>query len=544
MKKKALSFIMVLTMAASLLVGCGSSDGKDSGNAAGTENGGGSDFKSVTVVNEQSGLDISPFAGRNRLIMSAGQELYASLALPSEPGQELKDFQLDMAKSMNIVDDSTVEFELYDYITDSEGNKITAEDVKFSFDQMSAEGGIPAVSAAIEDVEVTGDYTFTMHFTDGAVGKKEFAISQVGIVSKEWYQNASAEEISSTPATTGPYYVSDFRTGSRVVLTKNENYWQTDESLIPKMHETVFDEINYIVITEAAQRTIAIENGEADVSPISPQDIDRFMNDDGTAKEGWSVWQSTMPGLYALFMNMDENSTSPLASNIKLREAVAYALDRESIRLGAGQTATSGAIVNGYTSPGLAGYNPDFEYYTYDIDRAQKAMDESGAKDVTLKLLYSTDIGITGAETVIQQNLSQIGIKVDLVPTDQALFNTYKYDSSQWDLMIDYKGAANGFSTFMFTSAFDSSAYENGAVNFSHDTTLESLALTAASDFTQENVDAFQEYLRDQYQIVGLFYMNNYVVGQDGFEEIGYDGALDLNINSSVLKENWKSVVR
>ncbi len=544
-KRKVLPFVIAFDMAASILIsGCSTAEkpaanAEDPAGEVATSTG----PKTITIGASQAGFDVSPFAGSSEIRFSTERMLWGMIAMGAdENASTLDTFDLGIAKSLDIVDDTTVNVEIYDYIKDSKGNEIKASDVKFSYETMIETAVLPAVASSLESVEVTGDYTLTFRFADNAVGKKEYTFSKVPIISQAWYESASDEERSTDPATTGPYKVKSFETGSRLILEKVENYWQTDESLIPNQQQTVFDEINYVVIAEATQRSIALENGEIDSCNVTALDISRFMDADGKALDGWTVaYRSSVGGNY-LFLNMAEGST--LQSNPKLREAICYAIDRESMRLGAGETATSSFCINNYGTPALNGYSEDIEFYDYDLEHAKQAFAESGCQNgLKLKALYSQGLLCSKGMPVIQANLAEIGIELELIGVDQALFNTYKNDPQQWDLILDYKGAGNGYVTYMFTSAFDNRGRQWGT-NFTTDETLQELAIKASTEFSQENCDAFQNELKNQYQVIPLFTSYTYNVAQDGITEIVYSSDTQISPNCYKVASDYQSVVK
>lgn len=501
--------------------------------------------RTITVTSSQAGFDISPFSAGNVMKGTTNEAMYSALFYSPYPGAPIDEYQGAIGKSFEIVDETTISIELYDYVTDSQGNTIDANDVKYSYAASAQAGDNPSVAQAVSEVVVDDDMHVTIKLTNAAVGVMESVITSVNIIDGDWFENASAEDRSLNPATTGPYRVQEAVPGSRVVLEKLDNYWQTDESLIPDVQKANFDVVNFMIITEPTQCTIALENGEVDLSQIQASEVERFMNEDGTAKDGWTIYSYDLQMFRVLFFNMDPASGSPLADNIKLREAVTYAIDRESVRLGAGETATSGGNVMALGSPSQAGYDPDWEYYEYDVERAKQALADAGYSEgeLTLRLLYSADTAHNGACTVIQSNLAEIGINCELVGVDMALFNTYKYDSSQWDIILDAKGGS-AYITDTWTQLFDSSGYENGGVNFNQDKTIEQLAIDASLDFTEENLNAFNDYLMSQYQAVGLYYSRRFNVAQNGITEIAKDASWNPNVWSSTVADDYQSVVK
>lgn len=541
----ALALVMCLTLAA-----CASNPPKETTPGSSTDPTGETGEpvtntpESLTYAVQQSSLLVSPYAPNSSTRFYLREALNGYLALPAKAGLTVEEFDMDIAKSLKVVDDLTIEFELYDYVKDNKGNEIKASDVAFSFKACAESGNYPNVVSSVDSVDVTGDYTGTIHFKNGQIGRKEYAISNCAIVSEAWYSQASDEEISTAPASLGTYYVSDYVTGASVTCDKVTDYWQTDASLIPTTKRPGVNQIVFVVNAEPSQRVIALENGEVDATLINGADIHRFINDDLSAVDGYTVYRAPAIGGWFLFLNMDENGPSALAKNPKLREAICYGVDRESVMRAAGISSVSGLLLSSFGAPALAGYWDDPDYYTYDVDRAKQAMAESGLSDVELTAVYVADAGRAAALAVVQENLRELGINLNLKSVDQALLSTVKDDSSEWDILFDYKAASNGYVSYMFTAAFDSSNHKNGAVNFSHDKHLEELALAAATDFTEDNCIAFNKYLRDQYELIGLYSEYEFYVAQDGITQIGYDAAYYPVFQASTFAPDYKSVAR
>ena len=166
------------------------------------------------------------------------------------------------------------------------------------------------------------------------------------IINQEWWENATDAEKQENPATTGPYTVKEFISGSGATIVANDNFWQTDEeylkNLLPAYRNV--KEITYTAITEASMRVIALENNEVDGANISATDLDTFFDyETMQPKDGWIV--DIAPTTYAhyLFPNMDaENSV--VGANLELRKAIFYALDSEQIMIASGYNEATATI--------------------------------------------------------------------------------------------------------------------------------------------------------------------------------------------------------
>ena len=198
---------------------------------------------------------------------------------------------------------------------------------------------------------------------------------------------------------------------SHTTLQKNADYWQTDESLRAYYDVQTFDTINMNVVTESAMRTIALQNGEADlVQNVSANEISSFLNADGSNVEGWNVFSNENGRMNVLMFN---NDNSVFADNKELRQAVLYGIDFEAVRQGYGNTATNGSVCSSF-GPDIAGdFNPEWkneDYYGYDVAKAKELMAKAGYPDggFTVKLLYQNSTTATAGLTVLQAYLAAV----------------------------------------------------------------------------------------------------------------------------------------
>lgn len=114
------------------------------------------------------------------------------------------------------------EIELYDYIKDSQGNPITADDVVFSYEECLNNGSgnqHTALTGNMDSIEKTGDYTVELACNKEAAGAVERMMSRVHVVSKKAYE-ASGDCMRTQPVGTGAYVVDNWVTGSSLSLGK------------------------------------------------------------------------------------------------------------------------------------------------------------------------------------------------------------------------------------------------------------------------------------------------------------------------------------
>lgn len=530
MSKKLFSLLLTACMLIGLLAGCGSSDTPSKTTEAPIEttvpeateaevNEPAADKNLVFVISSDNG-DLSPFGGDSGGRHHTYRMLYDCLCASYGLGNTVKELQSQIAKSWNVVDGTTVDVEIYDYVKDSKGNHITAEDVVYSYEQAIASGTMEKLNGYLDKVTATGDYTVRITLTSASKGAMEWSLTTVPIISKAWFSAASDADKTSDPATTGAYLLKEFSSGSHTTLERNPNYWQTDESLRSYYDSQYYNTITINVLKESSMRVIALENGEADACQNVPAaEISTFLNDDGTAVDGWSVYPDENGRMNVLMFN---NDNSVFADNKELRQAVLYAIDFNSVRLGYGNTPTNGKPCHDFAPNVASDYLDEWDqedYYDYNLDKAKELMAQAGYPDggITVSLMYQNSTTATAGLTVLQSYLAEVGITVELNPVDQALFNSYKYDDTKWDMIVDSK-ATTDFVTTVWQNVFDTNSFANGSACFTHDDQLQAL-LEAAADAeksTDDDLRAFHNYLRDQAYAVGMFWNYSYYVAREG----------------------------
>lgn len=451
--------------------------------------------ESVVVGLAHDPQNIGPFQG-----MSAGRIgiLYTVYEfLVSTEGGEMKGV---MMKDYEKIDDNTYNCTIYDYIYDQAGNHITASDVAWSYNMGMESGNLPKLGS-IESVEVIDDYTVQFKFTDLAVGDLGALWMECPIVSQAAYE-ASEDQMATEPVTTTAFACTEFVSGSKMVFENTGNYWQTDESLTPNTSKHNVDKIEFDIITDSAQLTNALKTGAIDVTNwLADTDVAEFQD-----MEGFEVSPIADNTTYVMLFNCDEEN-GIFANNKELRQAFAYALDSNVILQGAlGE--------NGYTAKtwGNTNYSDyvdawkDEEYYEYDLEKAKELLAAAGGEGLTVRLMLQTSDTNTKIATIIQALLGQLGVTVELATYDAQLANEYKYQPEQWDIMLD-QGGSTSYLANVWKLAWDRRDYvHGGAENFVVDDELQSLLETCLAEetHTEESMDAFHQYLKEQCYGIGL----------------------------------------
>lgn len=488
-------------------------------------------------------FDLTPFYSA-----AGGREQILNLIWPrmiylSSYGGKLEDAEMWLAKKVEKVDDTTYNVEIYDYIYDSKGNHITSEDIKWSYEMNMNQGQQTEIAGVYGGIDIIDDYNMVFHLNSPGDGKIEVLLGfhRLTICDKEWYESTTDDEHRVDAATAAAYRIKAYKTGSYVVLEAVDNYWQKDEALKGVSGQQNVKTIYCPIITEKAVRATEITTGEVDYASIDVSNLSMFV-ENGKVKPGYYFKAAGGATCMTLFLNMDKESGSPVATNEKLRQAILYAIDRESALLAAGfEPDVSAWVCNDIGTPKMAGYRPEWAetWWKYDPDKAMQLLEEAGYKDgITLRFMYTSTFN-AGMIAVVQECLDAVGIHTNAEPYDQALYNQYKYDSSQWDLELDFKG---GYSLMDdWYNLFNAAGYANGGANFCKDQALYDALDAGMTTGTQEAFDAIHNRLQELALGTGLYAQATLHVARDGILDMPMNNYMQPMIGAFVFADNFTS---
>jgi len=467
--------------------------------------------------------DLAPYSsssnGRNSIMFA----LYEYLGVLEHVGGEVKG---QIMKEYSSDDGFVYDIVIYDYVHDTAGNPITADDIVFSF-ETAKEKGNSTNTRRIEQIEKTGEYSVRLKINANYVGGFSSVLSAVPIVSIAAYE-ASSDEMAATPVATSPYKVSEFVPGSSVTLERTDNYWQKDASLQTVYATANSAKITYTTIKEAAQMSIALETGNIDMGlSLDAMEAARFM-EGGNSANGFTVFEEITNIGNQIYLS--GNPDGPFYDNLALREAVLYAIDKQGL---------VDAVLNGY---GLIEYTfgaesfGDFQeswknedYFDYNPEKSKQLLQEAGYKDgeLTLRIMTDNTSLRNKVAQIVQSFLLNVGIKSEILQYDSALFNSYKTTPTEWEICLDNTGASD-YVVSAWRSKFDARQFDLGSTNGWKDDTMQALLEKALAfdGHTAEDVEAFHQYFKSQAYAMGLFNHTFFTVAVDSINNIKYDSKM------------------
>lgn len=323
----------------------------------------------------------------------------------------------ELAESWQIAPDgNSVTFRLRRNAKFHDGTPVTAKDVKWSFDRAVSVGGFATFQMGAGSLEkpeqfiVVDDHTFRINF----IRRDKLTMNNIAVPVPCIY-NSELVKKHATPqdpwglawtrnntAGGGAYKVEAFRPGQEIVYVRNDD-WKSGPT--PRLRRIVQREV-----PNAGNRRALLIKGDIDMTfDMPPKDFSEM------AREGGNVKVATMPIENAMFY-VGMNVTRPPFDNVKVRQAVAYALPYDKIH----ETALYGRGAKLYGAPSLQVKTtawPQPTGYRTDLARARALMAEAGAA-AGFETTLSLDLGgaTVGEPTaiLIQESLAQIGIRTQI----------------------------------------------------------------------------------------------------------------------------------
>lgn len=306
----------------------------------------------------------------------------------------------ELATEWEWTSDNEIVFKLRDDVVFHNGNKLTAEDVVFTFERARDSAVCSSKLVFLVSVEALDDYTvkmtLTQHYTDWLILLSNCVFC---ILDKE---TVEADNVNGPAIGTGAFSIKELSANNFVDVVRNENYWGE----MPKSKEIV---LKYIA--EDSARLIALQNGEIDVC-IDPANTEL---DFVTADPNLELvrFQSTTSTFFAF------NCSREPGNNVNLRRAIACAIPYDDVIL----AATEGNATRCIPFWGWAtyGYDENMEPYEYNIEKAKEYMAAAGYPEggVTIEVLVSNAERKVALQ-VIQASLKQIGVDIVINECDHS----------------------------------------------------------------------------------------------------------------------------
>lgn len=350
--------------------------------------------------------------------------IFSGLVTANDKGEWMPDLAAEIPTLQNggiSRDGLTVTYKLRSGVTWHDGRPFTADDVKFTWQTiMNPKLNIPARDGydKIRTIDTPDPYTVIVRFREYYAPHLALFNYILPKHALEFAGDMNKASFNRSPIGTGPFKFKEWRLAEAVVLEGNSAYFRGKPNL---------NSIIYKVIPDSNIMLNQLKAGEVDiVSNVPFAQLDQVRDIAGFEAV-------VTPNL--IWEHLDFNLDTGLFQDGRVRQAIALGIDKQGIV--ANVLKNAGALAAGDQSPLSWGYNPELKAENRDVNAARELLVQAGwklgdggifTKDGN-KLAFTLAFP-TGnrprevAASVIAQQLKEVGIAVELRPTDEKVFFT------------------------------------------------------------------------------------------------------------------------
>jgi peptide/nickel transport system substrate-binding protein len=398
-----------------------------------------------------------------------------------------------LADEWTVSDDGTEwTFTLHPDVAWHDGAPLTAEDVAFSFEYFKAHHESFKWSWPVDKVvgtEVLDEQTVSLTLSEPVASCHEVLVGSLPIIPRHvWTDVDDPARLIGEKAVvgSGPFKLTEYsKEEGRYVYTANPDYFKGRPLVAP------------LIFVKVENQALALKTHTTDYASFWGKEIEAMKEFEGDSSygiiEGPSYWV-----LQLIF-----NTTRPPLDDVRFRQAIAHAVDREKI---VEQVTHGGAIVAslGILPPGTDWHNPALPSYTYDPAKTERILDELEVSDPHLTLITTADF-VREAE-LIQSDLAQIGLQVDVQTGDNGTVDGLLREGS-FDLAINgHGGLANP--AILESPTWPAASYQNDT----YDRLYREQARGVDDAARRETVWQLQEIIADELPVLTLWHPRMWTV--------------------------------
>jgi peptide/nickel transport system substrate-binding protein len=362
------------------------------------------DPNTLVMIIESSPTNLDPRIGQD----AQSQRIYSLIFDDLLSRGDNLDVAPGLAERWEVTDPLTYTFHLHSGVKFHDGRGLTSRDVKWTFDSLLT-GKIRSTKTAayrfVDHIDALDDFTVIFHMKEpDAALLWNISDGAIGIV-----PYGSGNEMTMHPIGSGPFRFVSAETDKEVVVERNGNYWGEK----PKLAR-----VRFAIVPDATTRALELRKGSGDaaINALTPDTVLTLERDPAIAVE-------RAPGTVLGYLGF--NLRDPILKDVRVRQAIAYALDRrpmiEYLWRGNAQPARSILPAQSWA------YNGDVPPYNHDPAKAGRLLDAAGYPAVNgvrfhITMKTSTDENTRLMVAVMQQQLREVGIALDIRSFEFATF--------------------------------------------------------------------------------------------------------------------------
>lgn len=373
----------------------------------------------VTIAQGTGPVSMDPLKDSTLAMQAIYLTMYEGLTATDGRGKVLP----LLAESWTNLSDTTTQFKLRKGVKFSNGEPFDATAVDFTVKRMQDPKEASTKLSILNDVVKTEIIDpLTVNIVTKALSPFLLVnLSQLYLVPPKYTVEKGDDAAALAPIGTGPYKQTEYTRDERVVVEANPDYWGTK----PKVQKIIWR-----TIPEASTRIAALQAGDVDMISNVPADSIQ------TLKSAGLTIANSGAGL-GMILHLNTLAAGPL-QNVKVRQALNYAVDKESIvknvLLGYGKV-----LPGQLPTPDTFGFNPNLKAFPYDPTKAKALLAEAGYPNgIDLQFSASSGRYLKDKETseAIVSQMGTANIRVKLTLQEAGAFFAKARSGSCCDLFM------------------------------------------------------------------------------------------------------------
>lgn len=408
MKRKIMLMLFSLLIAV-FFIGCG----QKTNEPAESEDQGNADKELVVgVIAANSNFDPYGSYGDETL---GHMQVYDTLVIKDKDGN----IAPSLAEYEVSPDGMTYTFSLKKDVKFSDGTEFKASDAKFSIEKGIESSFTNWAMTGVAGCEVVDEYTIKVNLKKPDLSSLE-KLTWINIVSEAAY-NKFGDQYGKTIESvvgTGPYILKEWQPGQECTFEANPDYFQGAPDI---------NKVKFKSISDANAAVIALQTGEIGLylKDVPGMAVDALAKNEKVTLTPFSSY---------VFMDVLLNCETGAFTDINLRQAVAYAVDREKmLQVG---TEGQGTVVDAPGGPDYIG-NPNVKtWYQMDQEKAKQLVKEAGMESKTITIMTMSTDPWPKLATALQDDLTKIGLNVKVEQLEMNAYSEKIWQKADYEIAI------------------------------------------------------------------------------------------------------------
>jgi peptide/nickel transport system substrate-binding protein len=384
-KKVVAAFLIAILVVS--VVGCGPKE---------QTTGGAKDSLTIGIVADATTMDAQMF--NDNMTEGIVSNIYDPIVRVTPDGEIVP----CIAEKWEISEDGRVyTFDIKQGVKFHNGDELTLDDVVFTLNRCKESSFVGTYFSYIEDVKTQGDHQVVVTLAYPYSSFMPILACYSGVVSKKLLTE-DPDSMARNPVGTGPYKFVKWEPENVIVMEAFEDYHAGAAPI---------KNVTFRIIGSASTGTISLQKGSIDAY-VNVSSVDRqTVKDD----ENLELLERSSGAFRFLGINCE---VKPF-DDVRVRQAIAHAIDKEAVVIGAEDG--NGVVAVSHIPEGVVGYDPNFKDLEHDVEKAKALLADAGYPEGFECTLTTTENRSMHAQ-IIQADLKKIGIDVKIELLESGTF--------------------------------------------------------------------------------------------------------------------------